>query len=351
MSRSCRFALVTVAMLCATGCTTAGRLQVQAIDRPVIEQAQAEIKRQVGVYFVRALEARQRALAGGAVRPERWCGDGNIDYDVASVKVDLLTTTDRTDSVGGGLKIPVFGGSGAPSGSTKRAVSNTQQLTYTLYMLDDRYQPAELRMSGGRAEDRPAPVADVIMAQREALRNVTLKSRHADPQPCFSNFDPDAPRDPQSTLVIGITFSREGANGIKLDLGVVSLDAGTERKASFGNTVTVTFRQRGLTKASRIGPCPDDATKPCVYDPIEGVAAGQPGVGVVDDHKGGAKAPPSRNGSPDRPSDPGKQPPGAPPPAPPVPKPDPVTPPTKMCRTSGSTGILVVVPCPPEVTS
>ncbi len=351
MSRHCKFAFSVVAILGMTGCATNGRMQVQAIDRPAIEKAQAEIKRQVGVYFARAHEARLRASAGGAVKPDRWCGDGNIDYDVASVKVDLLTTTDQTNSIGGGLKIPVFGGAGNPSTSTKRAISNTQQLTYTLYMLADRYQPAELRGLGSRAEDRPAPVADVIMAQRDALRNVTLKSRYADPQPCFSNFDPDAPRDPQSTLVIGITFSHEGVNGVKLDLGVVSLDASTERKASFGNTITVTFRQRDLTKASKIGPCSNDGTKPCVYDPIEGPAAGQAGVGVIDDREGGARMPPHPGRSPDRQPDPGRQPPGAPPPARPAPEPVPVKPPTKMCRTPGSTGILVVVPCPPEVTS
>lgn len=328
------------------GCVTTGRLPVQAIDRPAIEKAQAEIKRQIGIYFSRAHSARMQAAGQDATRPARWCGDGSIEYDVASVKVDLLTTEERSNSVEGGVKIPVVSGSADPSASGKRGVSNTQQLTYTLYMLDDRYQPPELTAPSPVPDQRDAPLADMIMAQREALLNTTLRSIHADPQPCFTNFDPDSPRDPKTTLVIGVTFSKAAGGGIKVDLGLVSFGFAQERKANFGNTVTVTFRQRNLTKDSRIGPCPKDASKPCVYDPIETIDGSQDGIGL----DGGT--PPVRE-TPTRGTRGGRENPRPVAGARPVPgrlQPEPAKPRTvKMCRTPGSTGVLVNIPCPPEV--
>lgn len=157
--------------------------------------------------------------------------------------VDLATTDLLNNSADAGLKIPVLaGGAGSigPSVSTSRSVTNSQELSYTEYMLGEQYQPAELTMQPPDTS-KPSPIAELINAQRAALVNAAIKSTHPKAQLCFTNFDPSDPTKPQSTVTIGLKFESDNQGGVKVDLAVLSFGASVGRKGSFANTMTVTY--------------------------------------------------------------------------------------------------------------
>lgn len=350
--------VILACALALGGCVGTPPPSLQAIDRSAIEIVQAEIKRQIGVYLAKA-EQRRRQPAGPAVA--RWCGDGSIDYDVVSVKVDLATTDMTNNSANAGLKIPVLtGGKGSigPSVSTSRTVTNSQELVYTEYMLGKQYQPAEL-MALPPDTSKPSPIADLMDAQRTALIDAAIKVDHPYPQPCFTNFDPSDPSKPQSTVTIGVKFESDDNGGIKVDLVVLSFGASVERKGSFANTITVTYGQRGLTKDSFIADCAPDDKSPCVWEPEPKLkpappatanAGEKPKPGISVDGIAKKRLPMRRRGGPPatKPSAPVSTfpAPTAPEPAPAAKSDATTTPPTQQCRRVGKIGIQSDCPKP-----
>lgn len=260
-----------VAGLGLSGCVTTRQPPLQAINAPAIENVQLELKRQLAVYIARARAARKAEAS--APKVPTWCGDGSIDYEVVSVKVDLTIARDDTRSAKAGLKIPMVGGSIGPNASGNSMTSNTQELEYNLYMLPDEFQPDELNTI---PTDTKAPIADIMMAEREALIKAAQRTNsNTSPQPCLTNFDKDKTDAATSTITIGLKLTDEGSAGVDVDLGIVSFGATTDTKSSSGNTIAVTFRQAGLPKTVAFKPCSKEHPKWACPNPADPDPKGQ----------------------------------------------------------------------------
>jgi hypothetical protein len=227
--------LATFALM---ACSTPPPLK-QALDTKAIQTVQAEIKRQVGVYMV---AAKNHANENPK---EFWCGTGDIDFDIATVKAELTTTVETINSGGVKLKIPVHAIQVGLSGSVKRDVTNTEVLDYHLWPLEMSRQP--LLMSTQPDLDS-APIAKVLLSLREALIE-SAKKTAIGPQPCFTDYNPDKPAaDAGNTFKLGLSFVNDLTGGFELSVGVLDLTATTESKGTTGNTLTVSFVQRGLAQ-------------------------------------------------------------------------------------------------------
>lgn len=254
-------ALFLVAVL--SGCGTATDKSV-AIPESLIEKTQADIARQLAIYQVYAAKARQSETQQQVDPKAFWCGAGNIDFEVSSVKVDLLTTVDDTTSASlsispplpkGTAIVPKFGGSGENI--------NTQELTYTLYLLPDEYMPKGTVGSLDSSE-----IAKVILSERKALRNSALRKLHPETQGCIADFNPQKPIDANGQLQLAIKAISDGNGGVTFSLGILNANLGNDLKRTTGSTMTINFVQTGLAEGSFIEPCDEDERTPCVNTPV-----------------------------------------------------------------------------------
>jgi hypothetical protein len=110
------------------------------------------------------LAAAAAAKVPAGPREDFWCGRGNIDFDISSVKAQLTTTVETVKNAGIKAKIPFKAIEVDPSGSRKTDVTNTQELNYNLWPLA-RDQHVELP----KGDLETAPIAKVLMSLRDAL--------------------------------------------------------------------------------------------------------------------------------------------------------------------------------------
>jgi hypothetical protein len=239
----------------------------QALDTKAISKVQAEIKRQVRIYM---LAAKNEPVAGEP--SDFWCGSGRIGFDLSNVKAELTTTIETINSGGLKLKIPIRAVEVDPSGSLKTDVTNTQTLDYNLWPLSANQQ--ELANSKPSDDEiNKAPIAKVLLSLREVLINSARKSQNLEPQPCFTDYNPDKPSaDAGNTFKLALSFVNDVTGGFELSIGVLDLTASTESKGTTGNTLTVSFVQHGMKEVQVLrdevdAECkfPDYAKKPmCV---------------------------------------------------------------------------------------
>jgi hypothetical protein len=111
---------------------------------------------------------------------------------------------------------------------------------------------------------KPAPIAEVLLSLREALINGAKKSPSSKgPQPCFTDYNPDKPAaDAGNTFKLGLSFTTDATGGLEIKVGILDLTATTEWKGTTGNTLTVSFVQRGLAKLQR---AKDEVDALCKY--------------------------------------------------------------------------------------
>ena len=225
-----------------TGCCANPPVR-QALDADAIGKVQAEIKRQVGVY-IRAAQTPDEATHHGPF----WCGSGKIDFDISNVKAELTTTVENIGSVNLGLKIPVSEVTLGPSGGVKQDVTNTEVLDYNLWPIETARQSSEFLEKPVTADElKGAPIAAVLLALRHALVVGAQKSQPG-PQPCFTDYNPDKPAsDVGNTFKIGLTMVTDATGGIEVKVGIIDFTASQEYKGTSGNTLTVSFVQRGVT--------------------------------------------------------------------------------------------------------
>lgn len=134
-------------------------------------------------------------------------------------------------------------------------------------MLGDDFQSPGLQDVVYDPKDPTTPIARIMLEEREALIQAASRKKYPTPQPCFTNFDPHKQLDPQNTITIGLKITDDGAAGIDVDLGFLTFGASTEAKASGGNTIAVTFRQRDLTGKTVIVPCTKNKNRACTSEP------------------------------------------------------------------------------------
>ena len=251
--------LATLAtIICAlAGCLTKPTV-VQVIDTREIQTVKAEIKRQVGVY-VRASHQPvtviidKKPIELSTIQNAFWCGSGKIDFDIASVKVELTVTNERITDQKLGLSIPVQTVKLGASLEDKSDVTNAEVLDYNLWMLPARLQTMNLDAVTD-IELQSAPIARVLLAVRTALiLSATKKDYSFDPpkdrkpQPCFADFNPDKPAsDAGNTYKIGLSINSDSTNGVSIDAGIITVGATGETKSTTGNSLTVSFIQRDL---------------------------------------------------------------------------------------------------------
>jgi hypothetical protein len=258
MTMRLRAVTVSACVMILAACQTAAPKR-QALDTAAIAAVQGEIKRQVGIYL------REAAKHSAGDPKDFWCGTGNIDFDISQVKAELTTTLETITNKSAGLKIPWGAVEIDPTGSVKGDATNTQVLDYNLWPLEMERQAALLQATVN--DQKPAPIADVILALRDAIIN-SAKETAPGPQPCFTDYDPVKPAaDAGNTFKLGLSFVKDTTGGLEIKVWVLDLSATSEWKSTTGNTLTVSFVQRGLAKVQRARDAVDAECKyPKKYD-------------------------------------------------------------------------------------
>jgi hypothetical protein len=251
-------AVVSASVVTLAACQTAPPKR-QALDTAAIAAVQGEIKRQVGVYL------REAARRSPGKPEDFWCGTGNIDFDISQVKAELTTTLETITNKSVGLKIPWGAVEIDPTGSVKGDATNTQVLDYNLWPFEAERQMALMQATVNA--QKPAPIADVILALRDALI-ASAKKTAPGPQPCFTDYDPAKPgADAGNTFKLGLSFVNDTTTGLEIKVWVLDLNATNEWKSTTGNTLTVSFVQRGLAQLQRARDMADAECKyPKKYD-------------------------------------------------------------------------------------
>lgn len=267
--------------------------QQSATDTPDIASVQSEIKRQIAVYMMAAQPSDKKGKA------EMWCGSGNVDFDISSVKVQLTTTlaTNTTTGAGATIPLPVALSGLTLSAGTQNSSSNTQTLTYNLWPDEPQTQDFQkalkkfkteiLDNDAKRAEVlNSAPIARLLLDLRKGLIQGAMKAKGKEvglpgekdengkykdfPQPCFTDYDPnklvssnvsgsdsaDAQASDSSgsggdTVTVGLQFVKgstagAGVAGLSVQPALLNISASGGSTSTTGQTLTVTFVQRGL---------------------------------------------------------------------------------------------------------
>ena len=91
-----------------------------------------------------------------------------------------------------------------------------------------------------------APLAQVLLALRHALI-VSAQQSSPGPQPCFTDYNQDKPAtDAGNTFKVALTFVTDANGRLDIKVGILDLTASVEAKGTTGNTLTISFIQRGV---------------------------------------------------------------------------------------------------------
>lgn len=254
--------LSAVAAVSLTGCAT----HQLALKGDAIAVVQADIKRQIGVYVRAATRGPYWVDEHGAVRyvghdrSDFWCGNGDIDYVVSSIYVELTTTKDTTAGGGLGFTVPVQMITVGAKVAISKEVADLQVLKY--YLWPYRASAEQLVAYYGfpsAAEIDGAPIASAILSLRNqqvyaAMKfNPSIRAAVAGPQSCFTDYDPVKLADgDKHTFSIGITTTYDANGQLSVGIGPVSLGASGETKSITGQTLLVNFEQRGLASITKV---------------------------------------------------------------------------------------------------
>lgn len=243
--------------------------QQAPIDISAISAVQGEIKRQLLVYMRAAentpivakvnvdgqqTEMDLRSLPPEARRQYFWCGNGNIDYDITSIKAELQTTLVQKIGASAGFTVPI---PVAPSGTItfSRQATNSQTLDYTLWPIPFDLQRDELHQmpAPSDAELRGAQIAQVLLNLRYAQIGAALKVDPAtgvprgQPQACLTNFSLAKPADdPKNSYSMGLTIMVSVDGSVSVGVSALKLGLSAGGSTTTGHTLTVTFAQRDV---------------------------------------------------------------------------------------------------------
>lgn len=208
------------------------------------------------------------------------CGTGDIGFDITSIKV-ALTITDET------IRDPNLSGKTTgfvtfkPKAEAKTAVTNTQELDYTLWPVDLEVAK-ELRTTPSQEDFDRAPIAKALKSFRDGLirgsqvpavdkkypgaadgKFVPALDRKLWQPACFTDYNPEKPSDDSGfQFKLGLTFVNDQTYGFEISLWLLDFSNSTENKSSTGNTITVTFVQSGAEDLQILA---DEVTKQCNF--------------------------------------------------------------------------------------
>lgn len=137
-----KFRGAIAAILAATtlvGCATTQSSHIQPISSSAIQSVVDDMKRQVSVYvaYQNSKQGTSSVINTSGSKP---CGNGLIDFDITSVKLEILTTLES--NVSSGIDVgPIVSGGGATvktSFGTGRSFTNTQELVLVSDLLPNR---------------------------------------------------------------------------------------------------------------------------------------------------------------------------------------------------------------------
>ena len=236
-----RYSFFAIAALSLAGCAQRPP-PVNAISVPVISKVLAEIKREVSIYQALANGWRTdpQQDPAGVANLHFVCGSGKVDFDIISINAELTTTNDNTASGSLGLTIPIVGPTGSigPKGGGSREVSNTQRMEFTLYPIDD----PTFRITA--PDNKSAPIAEALRDLRTAL----IRDAAAGGACMYDYNHADPKSDKGHSYTLGLTVTDDANGGIDIKLAIISLSVSGETKSVTGNTLTVTFQQRGIAR-------------------------------------------------------------------------------------------------------
>ncbi|MER9303112.1 hypothetical protein NKJ06_17275 [Mesorhizobium sp. M0293] len=207
-------------MLALTACASTNFGTINPIRRDRIMAVVAETKHQLSVYTAYQRYELPRMIAE---RRRMNCGYGLISYDVKTVKLELVTSSQGT--AGGEAGISANGIGVSVSGSHQVLDAQTLTLEGDIKSSRNRipYDPTELKSS---------PIAQVLKDLTEGMI-----SQAGDPSDvCIKTKKGDG-----STFKIGITVTDTVGGGVKIGISPAALSATGELKSVTGNTITVTL--------------------------------------------------------------------------------------------------------------
>jgi hypothetical protein len=214
-------------------CATAQPARIQAIKSSNIQNVVDDMKRQVSVYvaYQNSPQGTRSVINASAAKA---CGNGLIDFDIKSVKLEVLTTLES--SVEGGVDVgPVVSASGRLGAG--RSVSNTQELIFGADMLPNRSF-----VYVGNESVGSAPIAGTLIN----LRNALIKSGEVRNRVCFKTTSDTSDG---NTYKIALSIEDHGGGKIGLGLAPLAFDVSGETKSTTGNTLIVTFEPHEFTRA------------------------------------------------------------------------------------------------------
>jgi hypothetical protein len=196
------------------------------------DQVLLRIKQEVGLFQSQSAawhaDIKNRLQKTG-ITPR--CGNGDINFNIRSVKMEFATVLDRKESGEIGLKIP-FGPAGANSagpdfkGSFDTKGTNT--LDYTYYVPPS---PGEIDQAASSIIAPAAVIAPTLAALRDGLVRATAQL------PCMK----DTPDDKDNTFTFSVEITRDANPSVGFNFYIVSASAAYDSSRSRSNTITVTF--------------------------------------------------------------------------------------------------------------
>ncbi|MGV1790397.1 hypothetical protein [Rhizobium sp. A37_96] len=254
--RGILLALSLVVASLFTGCASSSFAKLNAIPQSDIYKVIAEVKRQISVYtsYQSSKYGYSRILRNSK---SKVCGNGLIGFDIVSVQMELVSTSEGSASVGLSLSPIPAAGNATIGGKAGASVDTTDTQTFEIAetVVPSPYpQPFDLRQL------RSAPLA-VSMIN---LWAAALQSGDDQSDVCLhlkKNAEGDG-----NTFKMAINVVKDANGEINVGLTNVGLTAGGDFKATSGNTITVKFEPHDFTKPRppRPKPCgPGETGRDC----------------------------------------------------------------------------------------
>jgi len=194
-------------------------------------------------------------------KPVYLCGSGNINFDITSIKVALITADEHITNPslsGKSTGVVTF----TPNAADKTDVTNTQELDYTLWPVD--FAVPDKYVAAVSEEDlKRAPLAKALADLRQGLikgAQLPPLSPPSNGQPggtsiptmdkkiwapvCFMDYNPSKPTDDSGyQFKLQMNFVNDTTYGFGISVWLISFSDTTENKSTTGNTLTVSFEQ------------------------------------------------------------------------------------------------------------
>lgn len=229
-----------------SGCASRSFSKLEPIRQERIYQVVAEIKRQISVYTSYQQSEYGYATVLTKAFP-KICGTGRIGFDIESVKMELVSTTDSTT----GANVSLTPAAAIPitvSGGASTTTNNSQSLVVL----------ADVIPSTQKVEFRKEMLADAPLAV--SMINFWAATIQAGNDPSDICLRYAAAGDFNTNIYkMGITVSESANSKITVGLGNVGLTANGEFKSTTGNTLIVKFKPHKFDQPinpPRV-PCPE----------------------------------------------------------------------------------------------